>query len=102
MSHRIRLHFKSLCPQPLSENLQLQTLQTIYATYGIEASLLSAESLVIPEFNDRSYPGLNTGECRLNQPTSRQEKLFGKGSFASVKPGDIVVYFVQKLMLKGG
>ncbi len=96
ITHRVRLHFKSIAMPIVSEYSALANANWVYRQYGIEFVMVSGQSLLISPEEEVLLDSVDTGSCVANEQTDTQGRLFGLGSTQGIAADDIAVFYVNK------
>lgn len=92
----VRIHIKILAPLSAPIDMQFNAMSQVFSPAGIQVERGTVEML----------PGLahlldlDAGRCVLGETSSEQNALFEYRK--DVGPGELVVYFVQTLVMSGG
>lgn len=92
-THRVILHFRSICSSHLSFQQHLLSAQRVYSQYGIEICFGSGQSLALSEEEAEKYSVVD-GECdwEITEGEISEIQKLGKPAASS----GIFVYYVEK------
>jgi peptidoglycan hydrolase-like protein with peptidoglycan-binding domain len=96
MTHRIRVHMRSIDNPKVPEFTQLKVMQDVFAQYLIDVVMMSGESVGLKP-GEQLTLNVVDGDCQWDQVSDEQKLLQNSGSRQIVGINDITVYFATVL-----